>query len=89
MRYLGEGYRNYHSALQHFVGRNFTSYVQYFSLANLPLLFQLKALQKHYPSLSGYFRDPVSTANALRYGALWTGDLGRLDAVGNMAFSDA
>lgn len=33
-----------------------------------------------------YFRDPAATVKALRDAALWTGDLGRLDATGNLAF---
>jgi crotonobetaine/carnitine-CoA ligase len=35
---------------------------------------------------TGYFRDPAATAKALRGGALWTGDLGRFDADGNLSF---
>jgi crotonobetaine/carnitine-CoA ligase len=34
----------------------------------------------------GYFRDPEASARALREGALWTGDLGRFDAAGNLVF---
>jgi carnitine-CoA ligase len=35
---------------------------------------------------AGYFRDPLATAQALRDGALWTGDLGRFDTEGNLIF---
>lgn len=58
MRYLAEGHENYRLSLQHFVGRNFYSLADYFSLQNLPLLFKLKALVKHYDNTSNYFRDP-------------------------------
>jgi phytoene desaturase len=58
LRFLSEGYVNYHDSIKHFVGRNFTNIFQYFSPANLPLLFKLKALVKHYPNVSRYFRDP-------------------------------
>jgi crotonobetaine/carnitine-CoA ligase len=34
----------------------------------------------------GYFRNPEATAQALRGGALHTGDLGRLDSDGNLVF---
>src|SRR5512142_1038052 len=44
MRYLAEGHLHYHTSLRRFVGRNFNGYLDYFSLRNLPLLFQLKAL---------------------------------------------
>ena len=57
LRFMGEGYRSYHASIQYFVGRNFTSALQYFSPANLPLMFKLKALQKHYDNLTHYFRD--------------------------------
>lgn len=35
---------------------------------------------------TGYFRNEEATAKALRGGALYTGDLGRLDADGNLVF---
>lgn len=58
LRYLDEGRVNYHTSLQRFVGRNFYSLAQYFSPANLPLLFKLKALVKHYHNIGHYFDDP-------------------------------
>lgn len=56
--YLAEGRRHYDLALERFVGRNFFSLADYFSPANLPLLFQLKALVKHYPHLGHFLHDP-------------------------------
>jgi len=35
---------------------------------------------------AGYFRDSKATAQALRGGAIWTGDMGRFDAEGNLIF---
>ncbi|MBI4791137.1 MAG: phytoene desaturase [Chloroflexi bacterium] len=58
MRYLAEGHLHYHLSLERFVGRNFYSYLDYFQLKNLPLLFKLKALAKHYDNVGQYFRDP-------------------------------
>lgn len=58
MRFLAEGYRHYHLALQKFVGRNFYSLFEFLSPANLPLLFQMKALIKHASNTGRYFRDP-------------------------------
>ena len=58
MRYLAEGHVHYHLSLQRFVGRNFDSYLDYFSLQNMPLLFKLKALVKHYDNIGNYFHDP-------------------------------
>ncbi len=57
LRYLAVGYLHYHLSLRRFVGRNFYSYPDYFSLQNLPLLFQLKALVKHYDNIGRYFRE--------------------------------
>ncbi len=39
------------------MGRNFYNIFEYFSLGNLPLLFQLKALKKHYANTSRFFKD--------------------------------
>lgn len=58
LRYLVEGNRHYKMSLQHFVGRNFYSLGEYFSPRNLPLLFKLKALVKHYDNVGNYFSDP-------------------------------
>ena len=45
-------------SLEKFVGRNFLqSSLNIFQLANLPLLFQLKALEKHYANTSRFFKD--------------------------------
>ena len=58
LRYLVEGHTHYRLALERFVGRNFYSLADYFSPRNLPLLFQLKALVKHYDNVGHYFQDP-------------------------------
>src|SRR5574338_810653 len=55
---MAEGNKHYHVSLEKFVGRNFYSIFQYFNPSNLPLLFQLKALTKHYDNIGRYFRDP-------------------------------
>jgi phytoene desaturase len=58
LRYLVEGSKAYHLCLERFVGRNFYHFLDYFSLQNLPLLFKLKALVKHYDNIGHYFGDP-------------------------------
>jgi phytoene desaturase len=58
LRFMAEGYRHYNISLEKFVGRNFTSYLQYFDLKNLPLLFRMKALVKHAANTATYFKDP-------------------------------
>jgi phytoene desaturase len=57
LQYITEGNKHYKISLEKFVGRNFYNIFQYFSPANLPLLFQLKALVKHYTNVSKYFKD--------------------------------
>jgi phytoene desaturase len=57
LKFLSEGYRHYTLSLEKFVGRNFYSLFDEFSLGNLPLLFQLKALQKHSSNVARYFKD--------------------------------
>ncbi len=56
--YMAEGHRHYRLSLAKFVGRNFNNIFEYFSLRNLPLLFTMKALVKHYDNIGRYFRDP-------------------------------
>lgn len=57
LRFLAEGYRHYNLSLEKFVGRNFYSIFEFFSPANLPLLFQLKALVKHASNTARFFKD--------------------------------
>src|SRR5574339_880509 len=57
LNYVAEGSKHYKVSLEKFVGRNFYSIFEYFSLGNLPLLFQLKALKKHYANASRFFKD--------------------------------
>ena len=40
------------------MGRNFPTPFSYFSLRNLPLMFQVKALTRHAANTARYFRDP-------------------------------
>jgi len=57
LAYIAEGAKHYKLSLEKFVGRNFYNIFQYFSLKNLPLIFQLKALQKHYNNTGRFFKD--------------------------------
>ncbi|HEY5901972.1 MAG TPA: phytoene desaturase family protein, partial [Anaerolineales bacterium] len=57
LNYIAEGSRHYKISLEKFVGRDFSSLFEYFSLRNLPLLFKLKALQKHYANAGRFFKD--------------------------------
>ncbi len=58
LEFLRHGYRHYQISLDRFVGRNFNSLSDYFSLRNLPLMIQLNALVKHYTHTSRFFTDP-------------------------------
>jgi len=57
LNYIAEGSKHYKLSVEKFVGRNFYSLFEYFSLANLPLIVQLKALQKHYANTGRFFKD--------------------------------
>jgi phytoene desaturase len=58
LRYLAEGRKHYAVSLEKFVSRQFNSLSEYFSLRQLPLLFQLKALVKHYRRTGDFFKSP-------------------------------
>jgi len=58
LRYLDEGCRHYHVALEKLVNRDFRTARDFFSLENIPLLYQIKPLAKHYDNMSHYFRSP-------------------------------
>lgn len=57
LNYIAEGSKHYKISLEKFVGRNFYNIFEYFSLTNLPLIFQLKALGKHYANTGRFFKD--------------------------------
>lgn len=57
LNYIAEGGKHYKISLEKFVGRNFFNIFEYFSLSNLPLIFQLKALGKHYKNTGRFFKD--------------------------------
>ena len=56
--FISEGCSHQQLSLEHFVGRNFTSWLEYLSPANMPLIFRVKALKKHYKNTARYFKDP-------------------------------
>ena len=55
LRYLEEGDRHYRLAMDKLVNRDFRSALEFFSLKNLPLAYQIKPLVPHYRSMAGYF----------------------------------
>ncbi len=57
LAFMAEGSRHYKISLEKFLGRNFRTLTEFFSLRNLPLLFQLKALKKHYANTGKFFKD--------------------------------
>ena len=58
LRYLEEGHRHYHLAMEKLVNRDFRTAGDFFALDNVPLLFQLKPLSKHYDNIANYFTHP-------------------------------
>ncbi len=58
LRFLATGYACHETSLRRFVGRNFTSLLDYFSPANIPLMVKVKALTSHYGLVARHFRDP-------------------------------
>ena len=58
LRYVEEGHRHYHLAMERLVNRDFRKATDFFSLSNIPLLFRLKPLIHHYANLSSYFENP-------------------------------
>jgi phytoene desaturase len=56
LRYLAEGHRHYELGVSHLVNHDFRRASDFFSLSNLPLLFQIKPFIGHYRNLSAYFK---------------------------------
>ncbi len=57
-RYLEEGQRHYHLGIEKLVNRDFRNAAEFFTLDNLPLLYQLKPFVNHYHNMAAYFDDP-------------------------------
>jgi phytoene desaturase len=58
LRYLDEGCRHYDIGMRRMVTRNFRTAAEFLSPGNLPMFLQLKALSRHYRSMSAYFTNP-------------------------------
>ncbi|MCL4528063.1 MAG: phytoene desaturase family protein [Chloroflexi bacterium] len=58
LRYLEEGHRHYHLGMDRLVNKDFRKASDFFTLSNLPLLFQLKPFIGHYRNMSAYFDNP-------------------------------
>jgi phytoene desaturase len=58
LRYQEEGKQHYQVAMDKLVNREFRRFSDFFSLSNIPLLYTVKPLVKHYPHMSAYFNNP-------------------------------
>jgi phytoene desaturase len=58
IRYHKEGERHYRLGMERLVNRDFRKFSDFFSLSNIPLLFQVKPLVKHYANMANYFKNP-------------------------------
>jgi phytoene desaturase len=58
LHYLDEGQRHYQLGIEKLVNRDFRNASEFFSIKNLPLLYQLKPMVNHYRNMSAYFDDP-------------------------------
>lgn len=58
LSYLEEGKRHYHLGIERLVQPDFRRPSDFFKLSNLPLLYRVKPLKKHYANMANYFDDP-------------------------------
>ncbi len=58
LRYMEEGNRHYQLSVEKLVLPEFRGPLDFFKLSNLPLLYQVKPLTKHYANMANYFGDP-------------------------------
>jgi len=58
VRYHTEGEKHYRLGMEKLVNRDFRRFTDFFNLSNIPLLFQMKPLVKHYAHMSNYFKNP-------------------------------
>ena len=58
LHYLDEGCRHYDLGINKLVNPDFRRASDFFKLSNLPLLYKVKPLVKHYNNMANYFQDP-------------------------------
>jgi phytoene desaturase len=58
LRYLDEGHRHYNLGMENLVYPDFRVPSDFFKLSNLPLLYQVKPLVKHYKHMRAFFDNP-------------------------------
>lgn len=58
LRYMNEGHRHYQLGIERLVNRDFRKASDFFTLGNLPLLYQIKPFVNHYANMGAYFDDP-------------------------------
>ena len=58
LRYLEEGGQHYKLAMEQLVERDFRAASEFFTLENLPLVFQVKALTPHYRHVESFVNSP-------------------------------
>lgn len=58
LRYFEEGRRHYDIALEKLVTRDFRKASDLLNIGNIPLLYQVKPLNKHYGNMRAYFDEP-------------------------------
>jgi phytoene dehydrogenase-like protein len=66
LRYLDEGCRHYSKSIDKLVYPDFRKPTDFFKLSNLPLLYEVKPLAKHYANLSHFFTNPRLKAASLQ-----------------------
>jgi phytoene desaturase len=57
-RYLDEGQHHYDLGIERLVQPDFRKATDFFKFSNIPLLYQVKPLKKHYANMAHYFDDP-------------------------------
>lgn len=58
VRYHKEGEQHYRLGMDKLVNRDFRRFSDFFTWGNIPILFQVKPLVKHYANMSAYFNNP-------------------------------
>ncbi len=58
LQYYAEGGRHYRLGIKRLVNRDFRKATEFFNLNNLPLIYQVKPLVKHYAHMNRFFDSP-------------------------------